>query len=146
MTEPEKRLNVRPVENRLTQFHPKNELAQSADQDSPGEIMPHSDEEGEQWPFPSQGGHRDNHQHIHIHMAPEPRQLRYTSYSSQRTTTTYYGGNRGGSGLLGQPASPALPAPEHPITNAIVKSVQLVVWLGASGLGVFFVGKLMKWW
>lgn len=137
------RVNVRPVENGLANYNPNNELAQSMHQHPPAQIMPHNDEDGQESLFASQGGQRDNHQHIHIHMAQPQQQL---SYSYRRTTTIYYGSNRGGSGLLGQTASPALPATEHPVANAIVKSVQLVVWLGASGLGVFFVGKLMKWW
>lgn len=84
----------------------------------------------------AQGG--DSHQHIHIHMA-QPQQ--HISYSYRRTTTHYNWGGR-----LPQASATALPATESPIASAIVRSVQLIVWLGAAGIGIVVFGKFMSWW
>lgn len=83
------------------------------------------------------GGDRHNHQHIHIHMAQSQPQYSYRSWS----WTSY---SRSSTSSI-QPAQPSLPAPESLFVTSVLRCVQLAVWLGAIGAGVWFTGKFMGW-
>lgn len=128
---PETGLAVRRVPNELLrQPGPAHPLAEVMPEDGTMPTAPMTK--------PSTGaGAQHTHQHVHLHVEA-PRQPVYWSY---RRTTIYYG-SRG----LPNSSPTALPAAESAIAGAMVRCVQLILWVGGGALAVYFVGKYMKWW
>lgn len=148
MPEDNQRRNVRPVERPLARTpvqtpEQHSELAPVDQPRSPARVH-HPDRtvrNQSHTPLPGEGG-GDNHTHQHVHLHVQESQPQYISYSWRWTsTTTHYGSSANPL----PPAPPSMPASESVVASAIVRFVQLIVWLGAIGAGVWLTGKYMNW-